>query len=208
MQDWDGETSHSTASLPRMSLQQQLSAVTPQTGSLRAERCNDVPKAAMADSQRCSLESRTPSCLPGPWPIYQSSVFEGWICPTSAPCSASLVPSTTGTIPAHWRSALLTAAPLTISHWQKICTKNTALRNSEKGEDFLLARLPLKAKRSHFLSRQDLMLTRPSPGNCCVPGWVYWAALLHTSLHYQLLISLSSKLDLNGDTTELSETNF
>lgn len=69
----------------------------------------------------------------GPWALYQSRVFEGWICPLLSQLGAQHH----WTISAHWRSALFTAALLTISHWQKICTKYTALRNSEKGEDFL-----------------------------------------------------------------------
>lgn len=47
------------------------------------------------------------------------------------------MPSIAGTIATHWRTALLTAALLPISRWQKICIKNTALRNSEKGEGVL-----------------------------------------------------------------------
>lgn len=121
---------------------------------------------------------------PGHHPVYHDpSIRVECLKDGSVPCSASLVPSTTGTITARWRSALFTAALLTISHWQKICTKYTALRNSQKEEDLLSCRLPLRAKKSHFLPREDLMLTSPSPGNCYVPGWVYLAAVLHSSLY-------------------------
>lgn len=151
---------HSTASLPKMSLQQQWSVVTPQAGSLRgrkmqrcAQGCHGWQSEVLPGTQDTILSTRG----------HDPSIRAGCLKAGSGPCSASLVPSTTGTITARWRSALFTAALLTISHWQKICTQNTALRNSEKDEDFFLAILPLRSKKSHFLSRQDLMLTRPSP---------------------------------------------
>lgn len=62
-----------------------------------------------------------PGCH-GPWPIYQSRVFEGWSCPLLSQLGVQHC----WTITARWRTALFTAALLTISHWQKICTKNTA----------------------------------------------------------------------------------
>lgn len=60
------------------------------------------------------------------------------------------------------------------------------------------------------------MLTWPSPGNCCVPRQLALAGLAQTSLYYQLplyyqlLVSLISKLDLNGEDVpiELSERKY
>lgn len=95
------------------------------------------------DAVMCPRLPRLTEVLPGvqdtilPTTGHGLSIRVGCLKAGAVPCSASLVPSTAGTITARWRTALFTAALLTISHWKKICTKNTALRNSEKGEDVL-----------------------------------------------------------------------
>lgn len=94
---------------------------------------------------------------------HDSSIRVGYLKAGSVPCSASLVPSTTGTITAHWRSALFTATLLNISHWQKICTKYTALRNSEKGEDFLSCQIALESKEISLPTRAGFDADQAKP---------------------------------------------
>lgn len=68
---------------------------------------------------------------------------------------------------------------------------------------FFLVGLSLRAMKSCFIFRQDLLLAWASPGNYFTPEWVGLAALAQTSLYYQLLMSLIAKLDLNSESVTI-----
>jgi len=127
----------------------------------------------------------------------------------AVPCSASLVPSTAGPrlLTGGWRFSQLLFSPALTGRKFELKIRLSGIQI--KVRIFFPVGLSLRTMISPFISRQDLLLTWPSLGNCYVPEWVGLAELTQTSQHFQLLMSLISKSDLNGESVaiELSEIN-
>lgn len=150
----------------------------PQNESWTAAKCCHSTNRVTEGEKDAVMCPRLPwltEVLPGvqdtilPATGHDLSIRVGCLKAGAVPCSASLVSSTAGPSllagEQHF-SQLLFSPSLT---GRKFALKILPEGIQKKVRMFLPVRLPLRAKKSHFLSRQDLMLTTPGPGNCYVP---------------------------------------